>query len=55
MEISHLYYEQDSLIEDTNERIMIVDNRVERSDSGVESSDESESICLSGIEELEGD
>lgn len=59
VEISDLYYEQDSLIENTNEHIMIEDNGAERSDRGVESSvessDESESICLSGIEELEGD
>jgi hypothetical protein len=54
VEISELYYEQAGLIEDTNKYTMTKDNGVDNSDSGAESSDESESIGLSGVE-LEGD
>jgi hypothetical protein len=52
-----IYYEQDGLIEDTNERtsVMTEDNGVASSNSGVESSNESERKGLSGAEELEGD
>jgi hypothetical protein len=53
--LEQLYYEQEGIIEDANERIITEDNGVDSSDNCDESSDTPEGGVLSGVEELEED